>query len=195
MFIPKSQLPASPRRKAGKNSSKGRAPVGNLGFRTAEVQLFARRRQRRLQLIRSDHGLWSEAFRARVCGLQASRAKSNQRCDLNRISTGPRCGKPGAPNFIRPLPGAVGRVAHERFLAQAEQIVLAHEAQDVHQAVDAPEVSADPPVAIKAIFERDLLSFVVQIRFRPLRRTNFAKSIEAGSTMRCRKPFGSRCSE
>jgi len=75
------------------------------------------------------------------------------------------------------------------------RLVLAHEAQDVHQAVDAPEVSADPPIAIKAIFERDLLGFVAQIRFRPLRRTNFAKSIEAGSTMRCRKPFGSRCSE
>ena len=102
----------------------------------------------------------------------------------DRVLTGPHCGKPSAPNFIRLLPGAVGRVVHERLLAQAEQIVLAHEAQDVHQAVDAPEVSADPPIAIKAIFERDVLDFVAQIRFPPLRRANFAKSIEAGSTMR-----------
>ena len=49
------------------------------------------------------------------------------------------------------------------------------------QAMDAPEVAADPPIAIEAVFERDLLDFVAQIRFRPLRRANLAKAIEAGA--------------
>src|ERR1700752_3257249 len=80
---------------------------------------------------------------------------------------------------------AVGRVRNERLLAQAEQIVLAHEAQHVLvvdlQAMDAPQLSADPPVAIEAVFERDLLDFVAQILFRPLGFTDFAEAIEAGA--------------
>ena len=79
----------------------------------------------------------------------------------------------------------VGGVGNERLLAQAEQIVLAHQAQDVLvidlEAMDAPEVSADPPIAIEAVFERDRLDFVAQIRFRSLRRANLAKAIEAGA--------------
>ena len=80
---------------------------------------------------------------------------------------------------------AVGGVGNERLLAQAEQIVLAHEAQDVLvidlEAMDAPEVPADPPIAVEAVFERDRLDFVTQIRFRPLWRANLAKAIEAGA--------------
>lgn len=49
------------------------------------------------------------------------------------------------------------------------------------QAMDAPEVLADPSITIEAVFERDLLDFVAQIRFCPLRRANFAKAIEAGA--------------
>ena len=67
----------------------------------------------------------------------------------------------------------------------AEQIVLTHQAQDVLvidlQAMGAPELSADSPIAVEAIFQRDRLDFVAQIRFRPLRRANFAKAIEAGA--------------
>jgi len=47
--------------------------------------------------------------------------------------------------------------------------------------MDAPEISADPPIAIEAVFERNLLDFVAQVRFRPLRRANLAKAIEAGA--------------
>ncbi|MGB9203427.1 MAG: hypothetical protein WCB94_05560 [Terriglobales bacterium] len=193
MFIPKSQLPARPRR--ARTQVKGEQQLVISGFARPKFSYLHGADSADCNLFEAITASGARHFARALCGLQASRAKSKQRRDLNRISTGPHCGRPGAPNFIRLLPGAVGRVPHERFLAQAEQIVLAHEAQDVHQAVDAPEVSADPPIAIKAIFERDLLGFVAQIRFRPLRRTNFAKSIEAGSTMRCRKPFGSRCSE
>ena len=80
---------------------------------------------------------------------------------------------------------AVGGVGNERPFAQAEQIVLTHQAQDVLvidlQAIDAPEVSANSPIAVEAIFERDRLDFVAQIRFRSLRRANLAKAIEAGA--------------
>ena len=80
---------------------------------------------------------------------------------------------------------AVGGGGNERLLAQAEQIVLAHAAQNVlvvdFQAMDAPELPADPPIAVEAVFERDRLDFVAQIRFRPLRRANLAKAIETGA--------------
>src|SRR5208337_3860006 len=49
------------------------------------------------------------------------------------------------------------------------------------EAMDAPGVPADPPIAIEAVFERDLLDLVAQIRFRPLGRANLAKAIEAGA--------------
>ena len=49
------------------------------------------------------------------------------------------------------------------------------------EAMEAPEVAADPPIAIEAVVERDLLDFVAQIRFRPLWRSNLAKAIEAGA--------------
>jgi len=49
------------------------------------------------------------------------------------------------------------------------------------QAMDAPEVPADPSIAVEAVFERDLLDFVAQISFRPPRRANLAKAIEAGA--------------
>jgi len=49
------------------------------------------------------------------------------------------------------------------------------------EAMEAPQVAADPPIAIEAVVERDLLDFVAQIRFRPLRRANLAKAIEAGA--------------
>jgi hypothetical protein len=64
---------------------------------------------------------------------------------------------------------AIGGVGNERLLAHTKHIVLPHEAQDVLvidlQAMDAPELSADPPIAIEAVVERDLLDFVAQIRF------------------------------
>jgi hypothetical protein len=47
--------------------------------------------------------------------------------------------------------------------------------------MDAPELPADPPIAVEAVFERDRLDFVAQIRFRPLGRANLAKAIEAGA--------------
>src|SRR5208337_2594212 len=85
----------------------------------------------------------------------------------------------------RELMPAVGGVGNERLLPQAEQIVLAHEAQHVLvidlQAMDAPELPADPPIAIEAVLERDRLDFIAQIRFRSLGRTNLAKAIEAGA--------------
>ena len=49
------------------------------------------------------------------------------------------------------------------------------------QAVEAPEFLADPPIAVEAVVERDRLDFVAQVRFRPLRRANLAKAIEAGA--------------
>ncbi len=49
------------------------------------------------------------------------------------------------------------------------------------QAMEAPEVPADPPIAIEAVIERDLLDFVAQIRFRPLGFSDFAEAIEAGA--------------
>ena len=45
----------------------------------------------------------------------------------------------------------------------------------------APEVAADPAIAVEAVFERDRLDFVAQIRLRPLRRSNLAKAIETGA--------------
>jgi len=79
----------------------------------------------------------------------------------------------------------VGGVGNERLFAQAEQIVLAHEAQDVLvvdlQAVDASQFSADPPMAIEAVLKRDRLDFVAQIRVRPLGLADLAKAIEAGA--------------
>jgi hypothetical protein len=49
------------------------------------------------------------------------------------------------------------------------------------QAMEAPEVPADPAIAVEAVFERDGLDLVAQIRFRPLGRANLAKAIEAGA--------------
>src|SRR5271166_6168721 len=108
-------------------------------------------------------------------------------------------GSSSTPNLIKPcgnksareigndreLVAAVGGVGNEGLLAQAQQIVLAHEAQDVLvidlQAMDAPQVSAAPPIAIEAVLERDLLDFVAQIRLRPLGLANLAKAIETGA--------------
>src|SRR5260370_4093539 len=49
------------------------------------------------------------------------------------------------------------------------------------QAVDAPEFSANAAIAIEAVFERDRLNFVAQIRLRLLGLANLAKAIEAGA--------------
>src|SRR5271165_2326367 len=119
--------------------------------------------------------------------------------EINKLLRQPDIGNVGDPNLIEPcgnksareigndreLVAAVGRVGNEWLLPQAQQIVLAHEAQDVLvidlQAMDAPEVAADPPIAIEAIVERDRLNFVAQIRLRSLWRANLAKAIEAGA--------------
>src|SRR5208337_385002 len=119
--------------------------------------------------------------------------------EINKLLRQPDIGDVGDPNLIEPcgnksareigndreLVAAVGRVGNEWLLPQAQQIVLAHEAQDVLvidlQAMDAPEVAADPPIAIEAIVERDRLNFVAQIRLRSLWRANLAKAIEAGA--------------
>ena len=116
---------------------------------------------------------------------------------VDKLSRQPDISDVGDPDLIEPgwdastrqigddgkLMPAVGGVGNERPFAQAEQIVLTHQAQDVLvidlQAIDAPEVSADSPIAVEAIFERDRLDFVAQIRFRSLRRANLAKAIEA----------------
>jgi hypothetical protein len=49
------------------------------------------------------------------------------------------------------------------------------------QAMDAPQVSADPPITIEAVCERDLLDFVAQIRFRPLPPADLAKAVLCSS--------------
>src|SRR5271165_4560931 len=118
---------------------------------------------------------------------------------IHELPGEPDIGDVGDPDLIEPrrdetarqighdrkLMPAVGGVGNEWLLAQAQQIVLAHEAQDVLvidlQAMEAPEVAADPPIAIEAVLERDLLDFVAQIRFRPLWHSNLAKAIEAGA--------------
>src|SRR5271165_2987539 len=90
---------------------------------------------------------------------------------IDELPGQPDIGDVGDPDLIEPrrdkttrqigndreLMPAVGCVGNERLLAQAQQIVLAHEAQDVLvvdlQAMDAPQVSADPPIAIEAVLE------------------------------------------
>src|SRR5260370_7992566 len=47
--------------------------------------------------------------------------------------------------------------------------------------MDAPEFSANAAIAIEAVFERDRLNFVAQIRLRLLGLANLAKAIEAGA--------------
>ena len=73
------------------------------------------------------------------------------------------------------MPAVGGLLGNEQLLAQAEQIVLAHEAQDVLgidlDSMDAQEVLADPPIAIEAVFGRDLLDFVAQIRLTAAHET------------------------
>ena len=85
----------------------------------------------------------------------------------------------------RKLMPAVGRVGNERLGAQTQQIVLAHEPPDMLvidlQAMDAPEIPTDPPIAVEAVFERDLLNLVAQVRLGPLRRADLAVTIEAGA--------------
>jgi len=49
------------------------------------------------------------------------------------------------------------------------------------QAMDAPEIPTDPPIAVEAVFERDLLNLVAQVRLGPLRRADLAVTIEAGA--------------
>jgi hypothetical protein len=49
------------------------------------------------------------------------------------------------------------------------------------QAMDAPEVLANPSIAVEAVLQRDLLNLVAQIRLRPFRRANLAVAIEAGA--------------